>query len=68
MEGEWDALEVLVSTDNGKILLEINDGENELELKFNHELAIAVAEALLAKAAEVEYEISSAVERMTKLG
>lgn len=68
MAAEWSAIEVLVGIEDGKILLEINNGEEELELKMSHELAISIAEALLAKAAEVEYEISEAVERMTELG
>lgn len=66
---EWSAMEVLVSIEDGKILVEINNGdETSLELKMSHELAVVVAEAMLAKAAEVEYEISSAVERLTELG
>jgi hypothetical protein len=65
---EWSAIEVLVGIEDGKILLEINNGDEELELKMSHELAVSIAEALLAKAAEVEYEISSAVERLTNLG
>ncbi len=66
---EWAAMEVLVSIEDGKILLEINNGDQvSLELKMSHELAVVVAEAMLTKAAEVEYEISSAVERLTNLG
>ena len=65
---EWAAMEILISIENGKVLVEINNGDEELELRLNHELAIVVGEALLAKAAEVEYEIASAVERLTELG
>lgn len=65
---EWAAMEILISIENGKVLVEISNGDEELELRLNHELAIVVGKALLDKAAEVEYEISSAVERLTNLG
>ncbi len=69
MAAEWSAMEILVSIEDGKILVEINNGDDaNLELKMSHELAVIVAEAMLTKAAEVEYEISSAVERLTELG
>lgn len=68
MEAEWAAMEVLISVQDGKIVLEVNDGDSELELKFSHELAATIGEILLLKAAEIEYEISSAVERITRLG
>ncbi len=66
-EGYWTY--IIGVTDEGLIRLKVQneeDPDDSLCIVMPHESAVLVAKAMLAKADDVEYAISQAVERMTQ--